>query len=87
MSEKKKAASEGRARRHERALRVRAGAKEEDPATSTTMPSIGGEVMELYKENAKHTAKIRASIKGEDSTRKAASQYEPAIARHKLGGI
>ena len=51
---------------------------EEDPATPTAplpLPSPGGEMAELYKDNAIHTAMVRANIKGEGRTRKAAEQY------------
>ena len=61
---------------------MRAG-PEEDPATPTPLPSPG-EMMELlFKENAIHTAKVRASINGNGRTRKAAEQYEPMIAKYK----
>ena len=58
---------------------------EEDPATPTAPlppPSPGGEIAELYKDNAIHRAKVRASIKGEGRTRKAAEQYVPVIAKY-----
>ena len=37
----------------------------------------------LYKENAIHTAKVRASIKGNGKTREATAEYAPMIAKYK----